>query len=236
MSYPLGYLGQDAPPPPPAAAPGRAQGGVIPGPLPGTLYVPGVGMLEVKDWTETVIYDTELITTPVAAGDRYTFFRNLSFPTGVRKIQRYTNMITPQQLPSKWRAIVYGMHFQILPEETAVAGVFTTVDDVQRIMSEAYCEFLTGNQKVEKEGPIIMWPCPYGLTGTFGTTGPAAREWGWINNGVAAIGAMPPSKIIVDLIDELTFFSTATFETALILDNDVLLQCVLRAFVSKPVR
>ena len=237
MGYPMGYIGQDIPPPPPApGAPGAGAGGVVPGPVPGTFYVPTIGMLEVKDWTETVIYDTERLITPIAAGFTYTFFRNLAFPTGVRKLLRETNMITPQQLPSKWRAIVYGISFAVNPAETAVAGTFTTPDDVQRVMTNGYCEFRTGNQKTEKEGPIITWPSPFGLTGPIATTGPAAREWGWINNGVPSVGALPPMKIIVDLIDELTFFSTVQFESAVILDANVDLVCMLRCFLSKPVR
>ena len=235
MTYPLGSLGQAPPPPPPGAAPGA---GVVPGPLPGTIYVPGIGMQEIKDWTDTIVYDTENIVTPVPAGVTYRFFRNLNFPAPIAgpKQLRYTNMVSPQQLPNQWRAIVYGIHFAVVCEETGVAGVFTTPDDVQRIMTMGYAEFITGNQKIEKEGPLTTYPSPFGLTGVIATTGPAAREWSYINNGQAAVGALPPSKIIVDLINELTFFATVQFETAMVLDANTMLMCILRAFVSKPVR
>lgn len=213
-------------------------GGITPGPQPGQIVVPSVGLVEISDWTEGPIYDTELLVTPVGAGTTINFFRNLAFapPAGIKDV-RYTNMTTPSQLPSGWRAIVYQVGFRVLLNEVVIgAGAFTTPEDVQRVLTEGVAEFITGNQKVEKEGPLTLFPCPFGLAGPVAFATPALHEWSAINNGVAALSAVPPMNIVIDLTNELTFTAGVSFPGGLILDNNVFLQCVLMAWIRRPVR
>jgi len=80
------------------------------GKQPGTIWVEALqAWVDAKTWMDNVIYDTELIVTPFAAGDELVFFRNLLFVNGVRKDARHTNMVTPNQLPSGWYAKVWAM-------------------------------------------------------------------------------------------------------------------------------
>lgn len=215
--------------------PGAGAGGISPGPMPGQIYVPGAGLVEVKDWTQEPVYDTELLVTPIAAGTTYTFFRNLNI-AAVPKDARYTNMVTTQQLPSGWRAIVHGVHFKVLPMEVAGAGIPTTPEDMQRITYQGVVEFVTGNSKIERQGPMDMFPDPYGLSGPMAFAGGVLHEFSNLSNGVPSLGAMQKDDIVIDLTNELTFFATATFPGGLVLDNNCFLRCTLRAFVSKPVR
>lgn len=213
-------------------------GGIMAGPQPGQIYVPGIGMVEVKDWTEGPIYDTEQLVTPVGAGQTINFFRNLAFaPPLAAKDVRYTNMTTPSQLPSGWRAVVYGVGFRVLHNENVVgAGVFPTPEDVTRVLTEGVAQFITGNQKVEKEGPLTLFPCPFGISGPIEFAGPALHEVSALSNGTPALGAVPKMSIVIDLTNELTFGAEVTFPGGLILDANVFLQCILMAWISRPVR
>lgn len=219
---------------PSPAAPGP--GGVVPGPEAGQIYIPTVGWVQASSWSQYPIYDTEIITTPVAAGDEYIFFRNLSFPVGVRKDSRYTNMNNSSQLPSGWNAVVYRISFRVLMMETAVAGVFTTAEDAQRLLTQGVAEFVIGNQKTEREGPLETWPCPYGMNASLTRTGPAATRWEAVNNGVPSLGSSPPSDIVINLLDELNFHAAVVFRGAMVLDANTMLQCLMDCWIAKPVR
>jgi len=211
-------------------------GGIVPGPEAGQLWIPTIGWVDVKAWTQEPYYDTELITTPIAAGDEYIFFRNLSFPTGVRKDDRFTNMTMSSQLPSGWQAIVYHISFRVLQMETAVAGIFTTPEDVQRILSQGVARFIVADQKTEKRGPLEMWPCPFGMVGYVTRTGPAATTWSAVSNGLPSMASVPPNDIVINLVDELTFEARVVFRGAMNLDNDTYLQCLMLTWTSKQVR
>jgi len=190
-----------------------------------------------KTWTQEPIYDTEVITTPVTAGDEYIFFRDPAFPTGVRKDLRHTNMVSQQQLPSGWNAIIYMMDIKVLSTETAVAsGLFTTPEDALRLYYQAVARFETGNQKVEKEAPAIFWPGPYGLTGNIERTGPAVTTFGTVNSGVPSLGAVTPLELTIELSNELTFEGRVRFPGGLQLDNDTFMQFTLHTYMSKPLR
>ncbi|MCK5641114.1 MAG: hypothetical protein KAJ19_09965, partial [Gammaproteobacteria bacterium] len=79
---------------------------LVQGPQPGTVWIEALQMwVDMKTWTQEPIYDTEIVVTPVAAGDEYIFFRNPAFPAGIRKDLRHTNMVSQQQLPSGWNAV-----------------------------------------------------------------------------------------------------------------------------------
>jgi len=227
----MGYntFGQDVPFP---SAPGSA----TPGPMPGQLRLTDGSIIEVKDISDRPIFDTELILDPIVAGTDYFFFRNIAWPNGLRKDFRFTNMTIPNQLPSGWKARVYGVHLYVIPIlDTAGVITLTTPEDVQRITYNAFCQFLTSSDKVEIEGTMEMFPSPYGLTGMGMFAGAALHEVSQINNGVPSPGALGPMKPTIDLVNEMIFGMRVVFPGACNLDNPCMLKCVLRTWTAKPV-
>lgn len=210
---------------------------LVAGARPGTIYLRSTGeWVDARSWNRAVIYDSELLITPFAAGNRQRLFANIAFPTGVPKDLRFTNMTTPSQLPSGWNAEVRGISVRVLQMETAVPGLFTTPEDVQRVLSEGVITFTTGNQKVELELPALMCPSPFGMTGVIERTGAALSSFSSINNGVAAMTAVQELPFPVALTNELTFQGTYQAPGGLILDNDTYLMMELWGVLSVPVR
>jgi len=211
---------------------------MIAGPQPGMVWIEALRQwVDMKSWTQEPIYDTENITTPVTAGDEYIFFRDPAFPTGVRKDRRHTNMVSQQQLPSGWHATIYQMSVKILFLETAAgSGLFTTLEDALRLYYSGVASFITGNQKTEKEAPLIFWPSPLGLTGNYSRTGPGFSTFGTVNNGIPSLSATVPLELPITLSNELTFEGRIRFPGAVTLDNDVQIQFTLHTYMSKPLR
>ncbi len=206
----------------------QAQGGIVPGAEPGTIFVPGIGLQRITDWTEAIVYDMEVLPAAIAAGQEFNFFRNLAI-AGVPKTLVQTNMVTPSQLPSGHRGIVYGIH--IMP------GLQTVHDDVKTVMANGYFEFVTGNTKTESQGPVWFFPGPFGLTGYISQDGLAApRELSTINNGIPSPSAIGKKEIPIDLVGELTFQGTLRFYAAQVLTVPVNLYVYLRVYLQTPVR
>ncbi len=208
------------------------------GPLPGMAWIEALGQyVDMKTWTQEPIYDTETVITPVTAGDEYIFFRDPAFPTGIRKDLRHTNMVSQRQLPSGWSAKVYQMSIHIRFAETASgSGLFTTPEDAQRLFYEGVARFMTGDQRVEKEAPLIFWPSPNGLTHNVERTGPGFSQFGTVNNGIAALSAAIPMDLPITLSNELTFDGRIRFPGGMTLDNNTQIQFVLHTYMSKPLR
>ncbi len=208
------------------------------GPQPGMVWIDAIKQwVDMKTWTQEPIYDTEIVLTPVTAGDEYTFFRDPAFPTGIRKDLRHTNMVSQRQLPSGWAAIVYQISIHIRFAETASAsGLFTTPEDAQRLFYEGVARFITGDQRVEKEAPLIFWPSPNGLTGNVERTGPGFSPFGTVNIGIAALSAAIPLDLPIKLSNELTFDGRIRFPGGMALDNNTQIQMVLHTYMSKPLR
>lgn len=204
------------------------QGAVVPGAEPGTIFIPGLGMQRITDWRVGIIYDLELLPLAIAAGQEFRFFRNLMI-AGVDKTLVQTNIVTPSQLPSGHRAIVYGIH--------VMCGLNTAHDDVKTIMSTGYFDFVTGNTKVEAQGPVWNFPSPFGLSGYVSQDGLAVpREVSTINNGIPSPSSIGKLEIPIDLINELTFIGTLRFYAAQVLTAITTVHVVLRAYIQTPVR
>lgn len=205
-----------------------ARGAIVPGAEPGTIFVPGVGMQRITDWRVGIIYDLEQLPLVIAAGQEFRFFRNLAI-AGVDKTLVQTNIVTPSQLPSGHRAIVYGIH--------VMCGLNTVHDDVKTIMSTGYFEFVTGNTKTEAQGPVWNFPSPFGLSGYVSQDGLAVpRELSTINNGIPSPSSIGKLEIPVDLINELTFQGTLRFYAAQALTAIADVYVILRAYIQTPVR
>lgn len=203
-------------------------GGVMPGSEPGTIFVPGVGPLKITDWRQDLIYDVEVLPVAIATGQTFTFFRNLAI-AGVPKTRLETNMVTPSQLPSGHRAIVYGIHFLPMPD--------TAYRDAQTIIANGYAEFVTGDTKREKSGPLWGFPSPFGLTGHVAIDGAGAyTEMSNVNNGIPSEAAQGKMSIPIDLTNEMTFQANLIFFNAIALSAPVFMYCYLRAYIQTPVR
>ena len=204
------------------------QGAVVPGAEPGTIFIPGLGMQRITDWRVGIIYDLEQLPLVIAAGQEFRFFRNLLI-AGVDKTLVQTNIVTPSQLPSGHRAIVYGIH--------VMCGLNTPHDDVKTIMSTGYFDFVTGNTKVEAQGPVWNFPSPFGLSGYVSQDGLAIpRELSTINNGIPSPSSIGKLEIPIDLINELTFMGTLRFYAAQNLTAITNVYVILRAYIQTPVR
>jgi len=207
---------------------GGQRGAIVPGAAPGTIFVPGVGMQRITDWRVGIIYDLEQLPLNIAAGQEFRFFRNLAI-AGVDKTMVQTNIVTPSQLPSGHRAIVYGIHL--------MCGLNTVHDDVKTVLSTGYFEFVTGNTKTEAQGPIWNFPSPYGLSGYVSQDGLAIpRELSTINNGIPSPSSIGKLEIPIDLINELTFQGTLRFYAAQVLTAITDVYVILRAYIQTPVR
>lgn len=185
-------------------------------------------MQRITDWRVGIIYDMEQLPVAIAAGQEFQLFRNLAI-AGVNKTLVQTNIVTPSQLPSGHRAIVYGLHIH--------CGLNTVHDDVKTVMAGGYFEFVTGNTKTEAQGPVWSFPSPYGLTGYVSQDGLVApRELSTINNGIPSPAGLGKLEIPIDLINELTFQGTLRFYAAQALNAVVNIYCVLRCYIQTPVR
>jgi len=203
-------------------------GAIVPGATPGTIFVPGVGMQKITDWRVHIIYDMEDLPVAIAAGQQFNFYRNLAI-AGVPKTLVQTNIVTPSQLPSGHRAIVYGIHL--------MCGLQTIHNDVKTIMSGGYFDFITGNQKIEAEGPLWNFPSPFGLSGYVSQDGLGVpNELSTINNGIPSAAAVGKLEIPIDLVGELTFQGRLTFPAAQALTAVTHMYCVLRCYLQTPVR
>jgi hypothetical protein len=217
----------------------QAQAPLIAGPQPGSIWIEALQeWVDAKSWVDGVIYDTEIVVTPFAAGNTLNFFRNLAFQaTGVAKDARHTNMVTPSQLPSGWYAKVWGLSVRVLQLETALgSGLFTTPEDVQRALYEMVFRFTTGNQKIERDLPALMWPSPYGMSAEVMRTGGAWTTWSSVNNGVPAAGAMYELTFPIELVNELTFQGVLSAPGGLQLDNNIQVMMELHCIQSMPLR
>jgi len=206
---------------PPGAA--LQPGAVVPGQERGTIFIPGLGMQEITDWRDALIYDMEVLPIAIATGQQFFYFRNLAI-AGVPKTLLETNIVTPSQLPSDHRAIVYGVHI--------MCGLDTVHDDVKALMANGYFEFVTGNRKLEVNGPFWALPSPFGLNGYVSQDGLAVpRELSTINNGIPSMAAAGKMAIPIDINNELTFQGTMTFFNAVVLTVPVNIYIVLRCYL-----
>lgn len=216
-------------------SPSPADSPLQPGPQPGMIWVDALNdYVDARSWTDTVLYDTENLVTPVAAGAITTYFRNLAI-AGVAKDMRMTNMTTPSQLPTGWYAKVWAVSVRVLERETALgSGLFTTPEDVKRILVEGVLQLMTGNLKTERFLPVLMNPSPYGMTGLAFRTGAAATLFSAVNNGVPASGAMYELTFPIELSNELVFQAFMTFPGGLQLDNNTQVMVELHCIQSTP--
>lgn len=204
---------------------------VLPGAMPGKVMVGGQEV-DLRDFTEGWIYDTEQVPlgTVVTAQQQLFFFSNLTHQLvpGVRKLAVETNLTEPNRLPQHWTAIIKNVHFGFRP------GAMSRVD-AEAIINSAKISFILGQQRIEREGPIWLFPMPYGLAGPLALDGAGvATEVTELQNGVAAKTSVA-SMIPIYLPGNFPFQVVCQFDVAFTTVAALSLCCVLSAYISKPV-
>jgi hypothetical protein len=197
------------------------------GAIPGTYIINGE-LVDLGDWTETPIYDSEVIpiATNIGAQQTIRFFSNLNFQlTNARKVKVQTSMTEPSRLPQHWRAIITNIHFGFQP------GTVNRVD-VENIMASTYLRFVTGDQRIERDGPMWTFPFKWGIAGPLAIVAGVATEVSEFQNGVVADNAVG-KKLPIYLPGNYPFYLEATFDLPFTTVGAVNLYAVLSAYLYK---
>lgn len=208
---------------------------IVPGPQPGMLLDKRTGeYLEAKQRSDRIFYDTEQIITPITAGVSYFFFRNLNFPAGNRKTSIFTNMVTQQQFPSGWHAMIWKVSFRALKMElTPGANDWTTAEDMVRVLEEGAMILRKANQRTEAEGRLDMFPSPDGLH--LFANGPVIPDISMVNNGVPSAAAVPALKYPIAIENMVTFEIEVEYPRGGTLDAFTYLLCELHTTLVQPI-
>lgn len=202
---------------------------ILPGAMPGKILVGGQEV-DLNMFTEDWIFDSEVIPlgTAITAQQTIRFFSNLNHQlTGVRKLPVETSLTEPNRLPQLWNAIIKNIHFGFRP------GSVNRVD-AENIMQSAHISFILGNQRIERAGPMWLFPMPYGLSGPLALDGAGvATEVSEFQNGAvakSAVGQMLP----IQLPGNFAFEVRAEFDFPFTAVANINLYCVLASYISKP--
>lgn len=188
-------------------------------------------IVDVRDWTQSYVWDCELIPigTVITPQQQMTFFANLNhqIAPGARKLRVETSMTEPNRLPGHWRMIVTGIHFGFQPGSVMRP-------DAQAVIQSAYISFVTGNQRIEREGPMWLFPFPWALAGSHSLDGSLApTEISQLQNGMPALSAVPKFAPI-ELPGNFAFQLTAQFDFGFTAIANLRLYAVLSGYLSKP--
>lgn len=200
---------------------------------PGEFYLEGIGMVNLSDYTEGPIFDTEILTAgvPITAQSTVTLFANLNMQQAPspRKLGVETNMTQSAKLPAQWEMYVQNIHLGIIAD-TEIPIVLW-----RQIMMSAYGIFRLNNQRNEREAPIWYFGFPYGTSGTIaldGAGGPIERTI--LNNGVTS-GSATPRRLPLHITSAMTFDMTVRFDRGFTPGVTVYICALLNGFIKKQV-
>lgn len=193
----------------------------IPDNAPGTIFIPRVGLVQLADWKDVVIYDAGILDK----SQTISFFRDLEIG-GQKKSGLLTNMEIVNQLPPGCRALISDIYFKIAPS--------TPEDDIMSILSSGYIEFRTG-EMIEFKEPLVSWENPL-ITDS---------KIAGMNNALADAGKSKTMQINVihkklripmDICYDLTFQADITFTESLTIEKPAIIWLFLKGFICKPLR
>jgi len=192
---------------------------IIPGQDPGVMQVynplsRGTELIDISDWTEGPMIDTEAIVagTAIGAQQQLVLFSNLNHqlaPGGAKIRGIETTMTRPNQLPAAWSMIVTDIHLGILSDQEI------PIQQSRLYNISIFANFRVNNQRTEREAPMYYFSFPYGLAGAVsldGALGPVERNL--TANGAVAPSAQP-KRVPVLVNDNMTFDMTVTFGRAI---------------------
>lgn len=203
---------------------------VLPGAIAGQIMV-GTQLVDLRDFTDTYIWDMEIIpiATVITAQQQMPFFSSLTqqLIPGVRKLRVQTSMTEPSRLPGNWNAILKNIWFGF--------GVGTLRVDAEAVLQSAYLSFVLGQQRIEREGPAILFPMPVGLSGPLSLDGAGvATEVSELQNGIAARASVP-NMLPISLPGGMQFTVNVQFDIGFTAVGNISLYVIAPAYISKPI-
>lgn len=193
----------------------------------GTYVLPSGEVINLADWVDDIIYDSETIPasgTSISAGAEYTFFRDIQ-----NKDLIDTNMMISSKLPSGWEMVVWRIGF--------VVGLETALSDLQLIANRGYAQFLMGQNKIVRQGPLFTFQVGYGIQGAVSTDGNAsATTVHTAQIGPVGTALVAPLSIPIYIRDDDTFKATVKFFTATTVTAGVKVWSILQGWIKRPVR
>lgn len=203
---------------------------VIPGAIAGQIMV-GTELVDLRDFTDTYIWDSEFIPlgTVITPQQQLPFFSSLTqqLVPGVRKLRVQTSMTEPSRLPGNWNAILKNIWFGF--------GMGTLRVDAEAILQSAYISFILGQQRIEREGPAMLFPMPAGLAGPLSLDGAAvATEVSNYQNGMAARNTVP-NMLPITLPGGMQFTVNVQFDIGFTAVGNINVYIIAPAYISKPI-
>jgi hypothetical protein len=193
---------------------------------PGTLNIPGVGALQLDQWTEGFVWDNATMGTSISVGTEYEFYTNVA-----AKNNNDTNLAENAKLPEGWEFIVMRMGIFFPP-----GWLFS---NMQAVIENSYVWFETGNSKIRRKGPTWLWPIGLGVSGDFAqdetAAGPVVQQVCQL--GPPTRGAIPDLLIPIRIVNRLSIKGVIRFEVATTLTDSGTreLYMVLDGFTSRPI-
>jgi hypothetical protein len=180
---------------------------LVAGEIWGQYRLPDGTVVSVKDTSEQIYYDSDMIAAAPGATD-YVLFRNANFSTGALKtIGIDYNVPEWGRVPLDWyySIICLGFHAQ--------AGIPNF--DLQALVNRAYMRFISGSQKVEADGLLMYYPFGVGIGGSIALDGGVvANEASFGNIGTPASASVLPKKYNINLPGQTTYEIHVTFPGA----------------------
>jgi hypothetical protein len=172
----------------------------------GQFMMPDGTIVNVKDESEQIVYDSDLI--PAIPGTaEYILFRNPTFSTGaVKTFGVDHNMPEWGRVPKDWYYSILTLGF------FAQAGVPSF--DLQALVNRAYMVFRTGSQKTEADGLLMFYPFGIGIGGAVSTSNPVAAEASGLNIGTPATASVAIRAYKINLPEQTSFECRITFPAA----------------------
>jgi hypothetical protein len=169
-------------------------------------------LIDVTDWTEGPMIDSEIIPagTAVGAGFQLVLFTNLNHTlTAVAKIRGIeTTMTRPNQLPAQWEMIVTDVNLGILSDQEV------PIQQSRLYNISVFGSLITNEQRVERYAPMYYHGFPYGLSGNVSVSALGPVERNTTGNGAIAPTAHP-RRIPILIKENMTFTFPVTFGRAI---------------------
>jgi hypothetical protein len=172
----------------------------------GQYRLPDGQVVNVRDVSEQIYYDSDLIPATPGTGE-YIFARNPTFSTGAVKVfGRDYNIPEWGRVPKDWYYTIINVGF------FARAGIPSF--DLQALANFGYMRMITGSQKIEQDGLLILFPFGVGIGGSIAIANPVATEASALNIGSPASASILARKYDIDLPDQTTYETRLQFPGA----------------------
>lgn len=165
----------------------------------GQYQLPNGQIVDVADVSEQYYYDSEILPAAITAGQEFILCRNPNFSTGAAKTFGIDyNIPEWGRVPLDWYYSIQqvGFHFQV--------GI--PFADLRDISNNAYIQFITGSQKVELDGLMMLYPIGTGIGGAVSIDGNAgATEVSALNLGTPAPASVMSRKYTIELPGQTSY-------------------------------